>query len=156
MPDPETVNRPRSAACGTSSSNRRAAELHEKIGRILSDQVAIVEGRFDTMARLDLSEVEYRALVEVTIERIASLSSRLSEARASGSAAEAISTTHLLREPAEILGAQRCLNAIGGVEGAGNAWQADRALALVSLEVATLQEVLAGLARPWANRATSA
>jgi len=126
----------------------RPAYLLEKVSEILAQQVPVVEPRFDAMARLQLSEAEYRTLVETTLDHLAALAERLGAVREAGDYVEAILVARRFREPAELLGAERSLAALATLDEAANAWQRDRALALISQEIATLQEALSGVARP--------
>lgn len=121
----------------------RATQLLEKVNRAMADQLAILEHRFDTMARLGISEPEYRILLKTSSERLAVLGRELSASRAIGDFGRAEQIAGRMWEPAELLGAARCLAALSEIKtGLDENWR-DLALAAVDQEVATLCEVLA-------------
>ena len=126
-----------------------------KVSEMLRSQVPVLEARFDAMARLELSEAEYRTLAETTLEHLRALTTALGEARAKEDFVEAIIVARRVREPAELLGAGRLSAAVATLEEASNGWQRDRAVGLVTQETAAVIEALEAVARPVA-RATAA
>jgi two-component system, chemotaxis family, chemotaxis protein CheY len=121
--------------------------LLDKVRSILASRVQVMEPRFDTLARLQLSEAEYRTLIKTTHDHLEQRARELAAARAAEEYAEAIIIARSLREPFNLLVATRCSNALRAVEDATNGWQRDNALALVSQEVATLLELIARMLR---------
>jgi CheY-like chemotaxis protein len=122
----------------------RATQLMEKVNRALADQLAILERRFDTMARLGLSEREYLILVKTSSERLSTLGRELAAARKGRHLIEARLIAERVREPAELLRAVRCLAALDEVAIAQDERGRELALAAVDQEIATLTDVLAG------------
>ncbi len=121
--------------------------LIEKIKAILVARVPVIESKFETLQRLQLSEAEYRMLVKTTHDHLKEVADRLTAAQAAKEYPEAIIITRSFRETIELLRAGRCATALSALDEATNDWQRDRALDLVGQEVATLIEVLLRILR---------
>ena len=125
----------------------RAAQLMEKVRQALADQPPILRHRFDGMAELGLSEVEYRMLLKASGERLSELETELARVRARADRDAAGDVVRRIREPVLTLGADRCAAAIAGFEGASEAGWAV-ALDRVVQELASLLEAIAEDRRP--------
>jgi len=126
----------------------KPAVLVEKVEEILARTVPVLEPKFDAMARLEVSEAEYRLLVESTLRYLDELTTALQEARDRDDLIETITVVRRVREPAALLGAARVVAAVDTLNDANNATQRNQALGLVTQEVGILRESLAQLARP--------
>ena len=126
----------------------RPTLLLEKISSLLGRRQFVFEPRYETMARLGLSEGEYGNLVEASIGRLDTLLAALSAARVADDSVETNLAARRIREPAALLGALRCTAAIDGLEAATNALERDRAVALVLEEVGVLRQALTSLSLP--------
>ena len=122
--------------------------LVEKVEEILARTVPVLEPRFDAMARLEVSEAEYRLLVESTVRYLDQLMESLNAARDKDEVIDAITIAQRVREPAALLGAGRVVGAVETLNEANNKTQRDQALGLVGQEVSILRETLAQIARP--------
>jgi len=126
----------------------KPAVLVEKVEEILARAVPVLEPRFDAMARLEVSEAEYRLLVESTMRYLDRLMESLKEARDKDQVIDAISIAQRVREPAALLGAGRLVDSVKTLNEANNKTQRDQALGLVGQEVSILLDALAQIARP--------
>lgn len=126
----------------------KPAVLVEKVEEILARTVPVLEPRFDAMARLEVSEAEYRLLVESTVRYLDQLTVSLNAAREKDEVVDAITIAQRVREPAALLGAGRVVAAVETLNEANNKTQRDQALGLVGQEVSILREALAQIARP--------
>ena len=120
----------------------------EKVDSLLGGRQFVVEPRYETMARLDLTEGEYGSLVEASIGHLDTLLAALSAAQAADDSVETILAAQRIREPAVLLGAFRCTAAIDGLEAATTPLQRDRALTLLLQEVGVLRQALTNLGLP--------
>ncbi len=126
----------------------KPAVLVEKVEEILARAVPVLEPRFDAMARLEVSEAEYRLLVESTMRYLDRLMESLKEARDRDQVIDAITIAQRVREPAALLGAGRVVDSVETLNEANNKTQRDQALGLVGQEVSILLDALAQIARP--------
>ncbi|MEI7744754.1 MAG: response regulator [Chloroflexota bacterium] len=129
----------------------KPALLMEKVNEINSRAVPVLEPRYDAIARLDLSEIEYKYLVEDAEARMGQLADALAAAREREDLVESITIVRRFREPAALLGADRVVAAVDELlsllEDAVSAQQRDQAFGLVSQEVEILREALRQLSR---------
>jgi twitching motility two-component system response regulator PilH len=126
----------------------KPAVLVEKVEEILARAVPVLEPRFDAMARLEVSEAEYRLLAESTMRYLDRLMESLKEARDKDQVIDAIAIAQRVREPAALLGAGRVVDSVETLNEANNKTQRDQALGLVGQEVSILLDALAQIARP--------
>jgi CheY-like chemotaxis protein len=133
----------------------KPAILLEKVEEILARTVPVIEPRFDAMARLEVSEVEYKYLVEDCSEYMVSLKELMDEARKGDALLDAMVHARHVREPAALLGAGRLVSAVDALEEATNTQQRDQAFGLISQEIDILCEALAPLKRPGQEKRAS-
>jgi CheY-like chemotaxis protein len=133
----------------------KPAVLVEKVEEILARTVPVIEPRFDAMARLEVSEVEYKYLVEDCSDYMVALKEQMDTARKSEALIEATVHARHVREPAALLGAGRLVSAVDALEEATNAQQRDQAFGLISQEIDILCEALAPLKRPGQEKRAS-
>lgn len=126
----------------------KPAILIEKVEEILARSIPVIEPRFDAMARLEVSEIEYKYLVEECASYIVSLKQQMDEAQAGKDLMNAIKHAGHVREPAALLGAGRLVAAVDAFGEAANENQRDGAIALIGQEIEILVETLAPLMRP--------
>jgi len=126
----------------------RPAVLLEKVEEILARSVPVLEPRFDAMARLEVSEVEYKYLVEDCAAHVTGLKGKMEEAHKGDNVVDAMVHARHVREPAALLGAGRLVAAVDALEEAANAQQRDQAFGLISQEIDILCEAIAPLMRP--------
>jgi hypothetical protein len=107
------------------------------------------------MARLEVSEIEYKYLVEDSSEYLMSLKERIDEARKADALVDAMVHARHSREPAALLGAGRLVAAVDALEEASNAQQRDQAFSMISQEIDILCEALAPLKRPGQEKRSS-
>jgi response regulator RpfG family c-di-GMP phosphodiesterase len=122
--------------------------LIEKVEEILARSVPVLEAKFDAMTRLELTEAEYRLLVESTLRYLDELTTALQEARDRDDLIETITIARRVREPAALLGAARVAAAVDTLNEANNVTQRNQALGLVTQEIGILREELLKHARP--------
>jgi DNA-binding response OmpR family regulator len=133
----------------------KPAVLLAKVEEILARTVPVLEPRFDAMARLEVSEIEYKYLVEDSSEYLASLKERMDEARKTDALVDAMGHARHAREPAALLGAGRLVSAVDALEEASNTQQRDQAFGLISQEIDILCEALVPLKRPGQEKRAS-
>jgi len=122
--------------------------LSEKVEEILARSVPVLEARFDAMARLELTEAEYRLLAESTLRYLDELTTALQEARDREDLVLTITIARRFRDPAMLLGAARVAAAVDTLNEANNVTQRNQALGLVVQEIGILREELSKHARP--------
>lgn len=126
----------------------RPPMLMEKVATVLADRPRVLEHKFETMNRLSLSEVEYRDLADTTLQRVSELQVAMRAAMDEGDLQRALDVSRLVEEPARLLGAARCLSAIGDLYRAADDLRARLALETVLREVAVLADALGRVLRP--------
>jgi CheY-like chemotaxis protein len=127
----------------------RPALLKETVESILSRAVPILEPRFEAMARLEVSEAEYRYLVEDCLTRMNDLGKALAEATEKEDLVEKVRVSGRFREPAALLGAERVVRAVDSVTSDElTPKQREQAFQLLTSEVRILSEELGKLSRP--------
>ena len=127
----------------------RPAILTETVEDLLARAVPVLEPRFDAMARLEVSEAEYRYLVEDCLARLTELSGQLSEAAGRDDLVEKIRISRRVREPAALLGAERLVRAVDAVTSdEATPKQREQSFLLLGQEIEVLSEALGKLSRP--------
>lgn len=127
----------------------RPAVLIETVEELLARAVPVLEARFDAMARLEVSEAEYRYLVEDCLTRLTELSGQLGEASTKEDLVDKLRVTRRFREPAALLGAERLVRAVDTVTADDiTPKQREQAFLLVNQEIEVLSEALGKLSRP--------
>lgn len=127
----------------------RPALLTETVEGLLAHAVPVLEPRFDAMTRLEVSEAEYRYLVEDCLNRMTELSGQLAEASGRDDLVDKLRITGRFREPAALLGAERLVRAVDAVTADDiTPRQREQAFLLLNQEVEILNEALGKLARP--------
>jgi len=122
--------------------------LIEKVEEILARSVPVLEAKFDAMSRLELTEAEYRMLVESTLRYIDELTESLQGARDREDLVDTITIAARFRDPAMLLGAARVVAAVDTFNEANNATQRNQAVGLVVQEIGILREELLKHAGP--------
>lgn len=154
MADEDTVNK--AIAAGVRHylvKPVRPAALMEKVNEVKSRSAPIIEGRFDTMARLEISEAEYRYLAEDCDARLADLSDQLEAARQAENVVDMITVARRFREPAALMGAERLVNAVDSALADDlNTQQRNQAFGLLASEAEILREALKDFTRPGGKR----
>lgn len=127
----------------------RPAVLTETVEELLARAVPVLEARFDAMSRLEVSEAEYRYLVEDCLSRLTELSGQLGEAQMKEDLVEKLRVTRRFREPAALLGAERLVRAVDAV-GSDDITpkQREQAFLLLNQEIEVLSDALGKLSRP--------
>lgn len=132
----------------------RPAILREKVNEVTSRAAPILEPRFDAMARLEVSEPEYRYLAEDCEARLADLTAQLEAARESQNVVDMITVARRFREPAALMGAERLVDAVDAALADDlNTKQRDQAFGLLASEAEILREALTQIIRPGGKRA---
>jgi len=127
----------------------RPAVLTETVEELLARAVPVLEARFDAMARLEVSEAEYRYLVEDCLGRLTELSGQLGEAAMNEDLVDKLRVTRRFREPAALLGAERLVRAVDAVAADDiTPKQREQAFLLLNQEIEVLSEALGKLSRP--------
>jgi CheY-like chemotaxis protein len=127
----------------------RPAVLTETVEELLARAVPVLEPRFDAMARLEVSEAEYRYLVEDCLTRLTELSAHLGDATMKDDLVEKVRIANRFREPAALLGAERLVRAVDAVKSEESTpKQREQAFLLLNQEVEVLSEALGKLSRP--------
>ena len=118
-----------------------------RIREALAELLPIMSGKIDEMARLGLWEHDYRTLLETSRAYLTDLARSFEAARRSGDHVLALDVAGRLREPATLLGAERCVVAVADL--ASSAEQ-DRegAEAAVAYELQGLLGVIAAALEP--------
>jgi hypothetical protein len=116
---------------------------------LLAHAVPVLEPRFDAMARLEVSEAEYRYLVEDCLNRMTELSGQLAEASGRDDLVDKLRIAGRFREPAALLGAERLVRAVDAVTADDiTPKQREQAFLLLAQEVEILSDALGKLSRP--------
>jgi CheY-like chemotaxis protein len=127
----------------------RPAVLIETVEELLARAVPVLEPRFDAMARLEVSEAEYRYLVEDCLSRLTELSGQLGEASMKEDLVDKLRVARRFREPAALLGAERLVRAVDAVAADDiTPKQREQAFLLLNQEIEVLSEALGKLSRP--------
>lgn len=127
----------------------RPAVLKETVEDLLARAVPVLEPRFEAMARLEVSEAEYRYLVEDCLARMNELGDEMEAATARDDLVEKIRVSRRFREPAALLGAERLVRAVDAVVSEElTPKQRDQAFQLLNSEVKILCDELRKLSRP--------
>jgi CheY-like chemotaxis protein len=135
----------------------RPGILTETVEELLARAVPVLEARFDAMARLEVSEAEYRYLVEDCLARLTELGGQLSEASGRDDLVEKIRIARRFREPAALLGAERLVRAVDMVTSdEATPKQREQSFLLLNQEVEVLGEALGKLSRPGQSQARAA
>jgi CheY-like chemotaxis protein len=130
--------------------------LIETVDGLLARAVPVLEPRFDAMARLEVSEAEYRYLVEDCLARVTELSAQLTEALDRQDHAEAARIAGRLREPAALLGGERLVRAAdAATSDEATPRQREQSFTALRQEVQVLSEALKGLSRPGQQQRTA-
>jgi DNA-binding response OmpR family regulator len=131
----------------------RPALLLEKVNEVTARAAPILEGRYDAMARLEVSEAEYRYLAEDCDARLADLSEQLEAARQAENVVDMITVARRFREPAGIMGGARLVDAVDAALADDlNAQQRNQAFGLLASETEILRQALKEFTRPGGKR----
>jgi len=127
----------------------KPALLTQTVEELLSRAVPVLEPRFDAMARLEVSEAEYRYLVEDCLARLTELAGLLAETSRRDDPVEKTRVVRRFREPAALLGAERLVRAVDAVivEDA-TPKQREQSFLVLNQEIEVLAEALGKLSRP--------
>ena len=120
----------------------------EKISLVESERPRIMESRDAAMARLRLSDLEYKSLVRTCREHILTLRDELSKAFKGGDRITMVMVAARLREPVTLVDATRLLHAIDGLESTRTWKDLDDAATLVFREIGELEVALEEETRP--------
>jgi CheY-like chemotaxis protein len=110
--------------------------------------VLLMESRTSAMARLQLSDAQYKALIHASQQHLSGLREELSSAYKAGDRVTTVMVAGRLREPATLLVATRLAGAIDQLEGTRTWHDLEDAVELVLEEVAALEDALAIEAKP--------
>jgi hypothetical protein len=111
--------------------------------------VPVLEPRFDAMARLEVSEAEYRYLVEDCLARLTELTGLLGQTSTRDDLGERIRVVRRFREPAALLGAERLVRAVDAViVDEATPKQREQSFLVLNQEIEVLAEALGKLSRP--------
>jgi CheY-like chemotaxis protein len=123
--------------------------LIETVEDLLARAVPVLEARFDAMARLEVSEAEYRYLVEDCLARVTELNTQLVEASERQDLVESIRIARRFREPAALLGGERLVRAVDAVTSdEATPKQREQSFTALKQEIQVLSESLKQLSRP--------
>ena len=114
----------------------------EKIALVESERPRIMESRDSAMARLRLSDLEYKSLVRTCREHILTLRSEFSKAFEGGDRVTMVMVAARLREPVTLVDATRLLRAVDGLEGSRTWHDLEDAARLVLREIGELDVAL--------------
>jgi CheY-like chemotaxis protein len=119
-----------------------------KVRAVAHERRVAMDGRSDLMARLGLSDLEYRSLAQASRSHLRQLRERMSAYRKAGDQVSAVKTAELLREPAELLNARALQTALTHLEETHTWHDFDHAVTLLIEEIDFLEEVLAAQSGP--------
>jgi CheY-like chemotaxis protein len=123
--------------------------LIETVEDLLARAVPVLEPRFDAMARLEVSEAEYRYLVEDCLARVTELNTQLNEAAERQDLVESIRIARRFREPAALLGGERLVRAVDAVTSEeATPKQREQSFTALKQEIQVLSDALKQLSRP--------
>jgi CheY-like chemotaxis protein len=120
----------------------------EKITLVESERPRMMEPRDAAMARLRLSDLEYKSLVRTCREHILTLRNELSKAFEGGDRVTMVMVAARLREPITLVDATRLLQAIDGLESTRTWKDLEDAARLVFREIGELEVALEQETRP--------
>lgn len=120
----------------------------EKVAAVVAERPRVMESKVSAMARLQLTDAEYKALIHSSQTHIAGLRQELDQAHKNGDRVSTILIAGRLREPASLLDAARLLAAIERLESTGTWHELEQAIALVFEEIADVERALDIEARP--------
>jgi CheY-like chemotaxis protein len=127
----------------------RPAILKETVEDLLARAVPVLEPRFEAMARLEVSEAEYRYLIEDCLARMLELGEEMDKATERDDLVEKIRLSRRFREPSALLGAERMVRAVDAVTSEDlTPKQREQAFQLLNSEVKILCDELRKLSRP--------
>ena len=119
-----------------------------KVNAVAAERPQIMDTRDTAMARLQLSDPEYKALLHASQEHLARLGAELTQATEAGDRVTAVLAAGRLREPARLLAAPRLLAAIDILEATRTWHDLEESVRLVAEEIASLESAVETESRP--------
>lgn len=119
-----------------------------KVNAVAAERPQIMDTRDAAMARLQLSDPEYKALLHASQEHLARLGAELTQATEAGDRVTAVLAAGRLREPARLLAAPRLLAAIDILEATRTWHDLEESVRLVAEEIASLESAVETESRP--------
>ena len=119
-----------------------------KVAAVQAERPAVVEAKASRMARLQLTDSEYKTFVRATQEHLVALRSELEHAEKDGDKVTSIALAQRFREPANLLGAGRVVAAVDHIEETHSWRDFEHAIGAVLEEVAQLEAILYDEIRP--------
>jgi len=120
----------------------------EKVAAVEAERPRVMESRAQIMARLELEELEYKSLIHKSRQLILALRDELDVAYKGGDRVSSVMVASRLREPADVLVAARLLEAIDVLEGTRTWHDTEEAVALLFMEIGSLETALDVESRP--------
>jgi DNA-binding response OmpR family regulator len=127
----------------------KAAMVMAKIQGLLANEEPVIEQRFDTLARLDIANLEYEPLANATVPTLDAIAEDLAVAVRESDAKKVRWSAQRVNEPASLFGGNRAITAAQCVAMASDDVEAFRLAGVLAAEIGELRSALqrAGLAR---------
>jgi CheY-like chemotaxis protein len=120
----------------------------EKVAAVEAERPRVMESKAAIMARLLLSDLEYKSLVRTSRQRAAALRGELDAAYKGGDRVTTLIVANRFREVADLLSAARLLGAVDVLAGTRTWNDTEEAVALLSMEIGALDSALDVESRP--------
>jgi CheY-like chemotaxis protein len=116
--------------------------LMAKVEAVAAERPRVMDSRGVTMTRLQLTDAEYKALVQLSLRHLTALGVELARAEKGGDRVTTVTIAGRLREPASMLTAVRLIDAVGRLEGTRTWRDFEDAVTLVFEELRALENAL--------------